>query len=134
MCSQVAAFISVLATTDSYALHGICLAMSKCLTRIVDLQLQDFLVGGKYSTVAESEKRALMQHSQLNSLVGEACLGNLDFSIFKQYHSSVHHTTLNMLKWNKPIKNFLLKKSDAEKKGIIDCKKRTQCLCQSHQH
>ena len=79
--------------TDSNALHAMCLAMFKRFTHVANLQLQDFLAGGKYSTIAQPEKRAEMQHSLLNNFFGEACLGNLDFSLFKRRHSSVHHHT-----------------------------------------
>ena len=74
-----------------------------------------------------------MQHSQLNNLFGEDCLRDLDHSLFKQRHSSVHHhTTVSMLKWNKPIKYSLLTKSDAQQKRITDyARKKSKHLRQS---
>ena len=83
-------------------------------------QLLQFLEGGVYSVPATPEQRQKMQHCKINNLFGEACLGDLDFSLFKRRNSSAHHhSTVNMLKRNKPISQFLLKKPDQEQHRLL---------------
>ena len=83
-------------------------------------QLSDFCPDGAYSAPATPEERQEMADFKLNNLFGEACLGDLDFSLFKQRHSSVHHhSTVNMTKRNKPITKFLWKKSAAVQKRLV---------------
>ena len=88
-------------------------------------QLSDFLPDGAYSAPATPEERQEMAHSKLNNVFGEACLGDLHFSLFKRRHSSVHHhSTVNMMKRNKPITKFLLKKSAAVQKRLVSFSRR----------
>ena len=52
-------------------------------------------------------------------------MGDLDFSLFKRRHSSVHHhSTVNMMKRNKPITKFRLKKSAAVQKRLVSFARR----------
>ena len=77
------------------------------------------------SAPATPEKRQETAHCKLNNLFGEACLGDLDFSLFKRRHSSVHnHSTVNMMKRSKPITKFLLKKSAAVQKRLVSFARR----------
>ena len=88
-------------------------------------QLSDFRPGGAYGAPASPEERREMAHCKLNNVFGEACLGDLDFSLFKRWHSSVHHhSTVNMMKRNKPITKFLLKKSAAVQKRLVSFARR----------
>ena len=66
-----------------------------------------------------------MAHCKLSNFFGEAFLGDLDFSVFKQRHSSVHHHSMvNMMKRNKPTTKFLLKKSAAVRKRLVSLARR----------
>ena len=47
-------------------------------------QLSDFLQGGRFAGPATPQQRKDMAHCQLNNLFGEACLADLDFSMFKR--------------------------------------------------
>ena len=52
-------------------------------------------------------------------------MGDLHFSLFKRRHSSVHHhSTVNLMKRNKPITKFLLKKSAAVQKRLVSFARR----------
>ena len=101
--------------------------MSDCMkdvmeefSRTTQKQLYQFLAGGIYSTPATPEQRQRLSHCQLNNLFGEACLGDLDFSLFKRRNGSVfHHSTVNMLKRNRSISNWLLKKPEATQALVL---------------
>ena len=96
------------------------LSMMEEFAATTQRQLHQFLQGGIYSIPATPEQRQKMSHCKLNNLFGEACLGDLDFSLFKRRNSSVHHhSTVNMLKRNKPISKFLLKKTEEEQHRLL---------------
>ena len=83
-------------------------------------QLQDFLVGGQFAMSASPQQRLDMAHCQLNNLFGEACLADLDFSMFRRRNCSVHvHSTVNMYKRNRPISSWLLHLPPAKQAAIV---------------
>ena len=101
------------------------LSMLEEFAAVTRRQLSHFLPDGAYSAPATPEERQEMAHCKLNNLFGEACLGDLDFSLFKRRHSSVHnHSTVNMMKRSKPITKFLLKKSAAVQKRLVSFARR----------
>ena len=89
---------------------------------VVNRQLNDFLPGGKYHNVdKESPLRARMNHCTLHNLLGEACFGDLDFSLFKRRNASLHHqSTINMLKRNQTMSGWFSEKSATEQKSLLD--------------
>ena len=58
-----------------------------CL-QVTRRQLADFLPGGKYHNIHDPELREKMLHSKTTNLLGEACFGDLNFSLFKRQHAS----------------------------------------------
>ena len=50
---------------------------------VVDTQLTDFLPGGQYHNVKDLAMRQKLAYSHITNLVGEACFGDLDLSIYK---------------------------------------------------
>ena len=101
------------------------LSMLEEFAAVTRRQLSAFLPDGAYRATATPEDRQEMAHCKLNNLFGEACLGDLDFSLFKRRHSSVHHhSTANMMKRNKPITKLLMKKSAAVQKRLVSFARR----------
>ncbi|XP_013856162.1 uncharacterized protein LOC106512002 [Austrofundulus limnaeus] len=69
-----------------------------------------------------------MMHSKLHNLLGEACFGDLDFSLFKRRNASLHHhATINMLKRNKTMSNWFKSKPSYKQKELL---KKSSCLAQ----
>lgn len=119
-CVQVHLFINCLSDEDGQLLHECVCTLMKEFEAVTKRQLADFLPGGPYAEPATPEQWEAMKHCQLNNLLGEACLGDLDCSLFKRRSASVHHhTTINMFKRNKPITSYFLKKSKEKQKQII---------------
>ena len=89
---------------------------------VVNRQLNDFLPGGKYHNVDEnSPLRARMKHCKLHNLLGEACFGDLDFSLFKRRNASLHHqSTINMLKRNQTMSGWFSEQSETEQKSLLN--------------
>ena len=122
---KVHIYINSLTTEQEGNLRESVLSMLEEFAAVTRRQLSDFRPGGAYSAPASPEERQEMADFKLNNLFGEACLGDLDFSLFKQRHSSVHHhSTVNMTKRNKPITKFLWKKSAAVQKRLVSFARR----------
>ena len=99
------------------ALEQLCAAFAT----VTERQLADFLDGGCYSNVQDPERREKMDHCLLTNLIGEACFGDLDFSIFKRRNASLHHhSTVNMLKRNRTVSVWLSNKSEEEQRCLLD--------------
>ena len=98
---------------------------SKEFVKVIDRQLSDFLTGGKYSSPPNEEDRQRMAHCRTTNLLGEACFGDLDFSMNKRRSaSSFHHSTVNMMKRNKPITAWLCAKSLEDQKVVMRAARR----------
>ena len=99
------------------ALEQLCAAFAT----VTERQLADFLDGGCYSNVQDPERREKIDHCLLTNLIGEACFGDLDFSIFKRRNASLHHhSTVNMLKRNRTVSVWLSNKSEEEQRCLLD--------------
>ena len=86
----------------------------------LERQLADFLPGGKYGSAPTEEDRQRMAHCQLTNLVGEACFADLDYTMFRNRHASLHHhSTLNMLKRNETVSKWLNSKPKEEKMKLL---------------
>ena len=86
----------------------------------LERQLADFLPGGKYGSAPTEEDRQRMAHCQLTNQVGEACFADLDYTMFRNRHASLHHhSTLNMLKRNETISKWLNSKPKEEKMKLL---------------
>ena len=83
-------------------------------------QLSDFLPGGRYHAVTDPVVLAKLQHSHVTNLLGEACFGDLDISIYTRRNTSVHHhSTLNMLKRNRTMSEWFVSKSANEQLRLL---------------
>ena len=116
-------FIALFKLADSrtslvkVTLEEIC----KELLVVTERQLGDFLEGGRYYNITDPDMRAKMEHSQLTNLIGEACFGDLDFSIFKRRIAAIHHrSTINMVKRNKTMSVWFQAKSEAEQGHLLE--------------
>ena len=90
------------------------------LLSVVDLQLQEFLPGGQYHDVQDPHKRKKMAHSSMTNLLGEACFGDLDLSIYKRRNAtSHHHATMNMLIRNNTIDKWFQSKSSPDQEQLL---------------
>lgn len=88
--------------------------------QVTERQLTDFLPGGRYHNVQDLSTKERMAHCQLTNLIGEACFGDLDFSIFKRRNASIHHhSTVNMLKRNKTMSDWFNKKSIGDQTKLL---------------
>ena len=88
---------------------------------VTERQLADLLDGGCYSNVENEQRRDKMDHCLLTILIGEACFGDLGFSIFKRRNASLHHhSTVNMLKRNRTVSVWLSNKSEEEQRCLLD--------------
>jgi hypothetical protein len=89
---------------------------------VVKRQLEHFLPEGRYHNIPEdSPLRTKMKHCQLTNLLGEACFGDLDFSLFKRRNASLHHhSTVNMLKRNRTMSTWFSKKYASEQKELLN--------------
>jgi hypothetical protein len=87
---------------------------------VLERQLADFLPAGRYHNVQDDKIRAQLKHSKLTNLIGEACFGDLDFSIFKRRNASLHHHgTVNMLKRNHTKSAWFSQKSPEEQSHLL---------------
>ena len=95
-------------------------AICQAFVEVTERQLCDFLPDGRYHAVQDPAVLAKMEHSHITNLLGEACFGDLDVSIYTQRNTSVHHhSTLIMLKWNKTMTEWFLKKSAEEQCRLL---------------
>ena len=95
--------------------------ISKEVIITINNQLKDFLEGGRYYHVTDPELRQRMKHCKLTNLVGEQAFGDLDFSIFKRCYASLHHhSTVQMMKRNKPISMWFSSKDEEEQKCLLN--------------
>ena len=86
----------------------------------LERQLAGFLPGGKYGSAPTEEDRQRMAHCHLTNLVGEACFADLDYTMFRNRHASLHHhSTLNMLKRNETVSKWLNSKPKEEKMKLL---------------
>ncbi|KAK7105611.1 uncharacterized protein [Littorina saxatilis] len=87
---------------------------------VTERQLDDFLPGGRYHAVQDPQVLERLRHSHITNLLGEACFGDLDISIYTHRNSSVHHhSTLTMLKRNKTMKAWFNQKSNEEQRQLL---------------
>ena len=95
--------------------------ISKEVIITINNQLKDFLEGGRYYHVTDPELRQRTKHCKLTNLVGEQAFGDLDFSIFKRRYASLHHhSTVQMMKRNKPISMWFSSKDEEEQKCLLN--------------
>ena len=87
---------------------------------VLNQQLADFVPGGRYHAVTDPELRQKLAHSQITNLLGEACFGDLDLSIYKLRNaSSHHHGSLTMMFQNEMMEKWFSKKEPASQKQIL---------------
>ena len=97
-------------------LEKICAAM----VVVTERQLADFLPNGRYHNVEDPDLWEKLEHSHITNLVAEECFADLDFSLFKRRNSSLHHhSTVNMLKRNKSVTSWFMKKSANEQTELL---------------
>ena len=95
-------------------------AICQAFVEVTERQLCDFLPDGRYHAVQDPAVLAKMEHSHITNLLGEACFGDLDVSIYTRRNTSVHHhSTLIMLKRNKTMTEWFLKKSAEEQCRLL---------------
>ena len=95
-------------------------AICQAFVEVTERQLCDFLPDGRYHAVQDPAVLAKMEHSHITNLLGEACFGDLDVSIYTRRNTSVHHhSTLIMLKRNKTMTEWFLKKSAQEQCRLL---------------
>ena len=83
--------------------------------------LKYFSEGGRYYHVTDPELWQRMKHCKLTNLVGEQAFGDLDFNIFKRRYASLHHhSTVQMMKRNKPISMWFSSKDEEEQKRLLN--------------
>ena len=102
-CASFKAAIQVAETTNQQIIN---IYQSLCgeLITMADLQLSDFLPHGCYHAVTDPAMRQKLAHSQITNLLGEACFGDLDLSIYKRRNASCrHHASITMLVRNKTV-------------------------------
>ena len=88
--------------------------------RVTEKQLADFLPNGRYGFEVDNNMRQKMKHCKLTDIIGEYNFGDLDFSLFKRRHASLHHHfTVNMMKWNKTISSWLCKKDTSTQRDLM---------------
>ena len=125
-----ATFTAALTTADDIKQEVISIFQPVCqqLLKVVDLQLKDFLPGGQHHEVTDPARRAKLAHSQITNLLGEACFGDLDLSLYKRRNASCHHhATMTMLVRNKPMTWFHSKDADQQRKLLqLSAKKAPQ--------
>lgn len=101
---------------------------------VVQRQLVDFLPEGRYHNIQDEEQRQKMKHSKITNLLGEECFGDLDFSIFKRRHASLHHhSTINMLKRNDTLNWFEAKSKSEQERLLTICDLKSGELRRNHQ-
>jgi aubergine-like protein len=87
---------------------------------VTDRQLTDFLPEGKYHNIQDPERRQKMQHTQLTNLIGEACLGDLDYSMFTKRHASLHYRSFtNMMARNHTMSAWFHQKTEAQQSHLL---------------
>ncbi|KAK2139979.1 hypothetical protein LSH36_1525g00035, partial [Paralvinella palmiformis] len=92
------------------------------LVIVTERQLADFLPEGRYHSVPENNPlRGKIKHSHLTNLIGEQMFGDLDFSLFKRRSAFLfHHSTINILKRNRSVSAWFLKKSNEEQAKLLN--------------
>ena len=111
-CASFRAAIQVAETTKQQI---ISIYQSLCgeLITVVDLQLSNFLPQGRYHAVTDPAMRQKLAHSQITNLLGEACFGDLDLSIYKRRNASCHHhASITMLVRNKTMDRWFNGKTE----------------------
>ena len=87
---------------------------------VTERQLSDFLPNGKYSEEPSEELHESMKHCKITNLISEYEFGDLDFSQYKRRHASLHyHSSIQMIKRNKTISQFLAQKSPTEQSKYL---------------
>ncbi|GFR71975.1 hypothetical protein ElyMa_000367400 [Elysia marginata] len=103
--------------------------LAEAFHEVTTRQLADFLPGGRYHDVTDKSRQEKTSPCQLTNLMGEECLGDLDFSIFKRRHSSLHHhSTINMPKRNGTLCRWLMTKSVDKQDDQLKQDSRTSLL------
>ena len=92
-----------------------CFVFENCKKKLITAILENS------SFLAKSlPLRARMKHCKLHSLLGEACFGDIVFSLFKRRNASLHHqSTINMLKRNQTMSGWFSKQSATEQKCYL---------------
>ena len=87
---------------------------------VLERQLTDFLSGGRYHEVNDPALRQKLAHSHITNLLGEACFGDLDLSIYKRRNASCHHhSSLTMMIRNKTMDKWFCKKDPEAQKQLL---------------
>ncbi|XP_033096403.1 uncharacterized protein LOC117100720 [Anneissia japonica] len=97
-------------------------------------QLENFLPGGVYGSAPDDDLRKQMKHCKLTNLVSEYEFGDLDFSQFRRRHASMHfHSSIQMVKRNKTISDWLSSKPDEEQAHLLQLA-REKCTALKEKH
>jgi aubergine-like protein len=112
-------------------------ALEKIMAGFVEVtqrQLKDFLPGGDFGQEVSEELRETMKYCKLTNLLSEHEFGDLDFSQFRRRNASMHfHSTIQMVKRNKTISNWLSSKSPGEQSELLNkCRKKAVQLRKKH--
>ena len=106
--------------TSRQAVNKIVQSLCGQLLTVLDAQLKDFLPGGMYHAVDDPMKRNKLAHSHITNLLGEACFGDLDLSIYKRRNASCHHhATMNMLVRNRTMSKWFHNKPKPEQEQLL---------------
>ena len=104
----------------SLAVKVILEKLSAGFLTVTERQLKDFLPGGRYHGIEDLALKKKMGHCKLTNLLGEACFGDLDFSLFKRRNASIHHhSTINMMKRNFTISAWFSNKTLEEQDRLL---------------
>ena len=109
--------------------------LSRAFVKTCDLQLVDFLPGGKYSTAPAETELERTSFSRLDNLSCERHLGSLDASQRRRPNATFHfHSTIEMVKQNREdIVKWYKSKTKHEKKLLwSDARKRGFALRLKH--
>jgi hypothetical protein len=88
-----------------------------CLKEVVEKQLNDFILEGKYSTEPSVVFKDKTKHSKLTNI---HLFGDLDYSMKRKPKTTLrHHSAIIMLKRNKPLQ-WINKKSKEARKHIFN--------------
>ena len=110
----------LLEVTSQEQLRDSLQTLFKGFVAVTDRQLTDFLPGGQYHDVQDPERRQKMKHTQLTNLIGEACLGDLDYSMFVKRHASLHYRSFtSMMARNQTMSSWFHDRSEEEQTSLL---------------
>ncbi|KAL8559167.1 hypothetical protein ACOMHN_048414 [Nucella lapillus] len=108
--------------------------LAESFIKVIEAQLTDFLPNGSYYNVNDGALRQKLAHSVITNMVGEACFGDLDLSIYKRRNSSCHHhTTVTMMMRNKMMEKWFSMKPAVDQTQLLHLSaKKAGALRQKH--